>query len=57
VNISASTTVMRSITEPGLYTGVFPIDNNASWEKNAVTLRQLAKLRERIRALEQQLKN
>jgi UDP-3-O-[3-hydroxymyristoyl] glucosamine N-acyltransferase len=57
VNISASTTVMRSITEPGLYTGVFPIDDNASWEKNAVTLRQLAKLRERIRALEQQLKN
>jgi UDP-3-O-[3-hydroxymyristoyl] glucosamine N-acyltransferase len=57
VNISASTTVMRSITEPGLYTGVFPIDDNASWEKNAVTLRQLSKLRERIRALEQQLKN
>jgi UDP-3-O-[3-hydroxymyristoyl] glucosamine N-acyltransferase len=57
VNISASTTVMRSITEPGLYTGIFPIDDNASWEKNAVTLRQLSKLRERIRALEQQLKN
>ena len=57
VNISASTTVMRSISEPGLYTGVFPIDDNANWEKNAVTLRQLAKLRDRIRALEQQLKN
>jgi UDP-3-O-[3-hydroxymyristoyl] glucosamine N-acyltransferase len=57
VNISASTTVMRSITEPGLYTGIFPIDENAAWEKNAVTLRQLSKLRERIRALEQQLKN
>lgn len=57
VNISASTTVMRSITEPGLYTGIFPIDDNASWEKNAVTLRQLAKLRDRIRVLEQHLKN
>ena len=55
VNISASTTVTRSITEPGLYTGFFPIDKNAVWEKNAVTLRQLHKLRERIRSLEKRL--
>jgi UDP-3-O-[3-hydroxymyristoyl] glucosamine N-acyltransferase len=55
VHISASTTVMRSITEPGLYTGMFPIDKNADWEKNAVTLRQLHKLRERIRDLEKRL--
>jgi UDP-3-O-[3-hydroxymyristoyl] glucosamine N-acyltransferase len=56
VNISASTTVTRSITEPGLYTGVFPIDSNADWEKNAVTLRQLHKLRERLRELEKKIK-
>jgi UDP-3-O-[3-hydroxymyristoyl] glucosamine N-acyltransferase len=55
VHISASTTVTRSITEPGLYTGMFPIDKNADWEKNAVTLRQLHKLRERIRELEKRL--
>ncbi len=55
VHISASTTVTRSITEPGLYTGMFPIDKNANWEKNAVTLRQLHKLRERIRELEKHL--
>jgi UDP-3-O-[3-hydroxymyristoyl] glucosamine N-acyltransferase len=55
VNISASTTVTRSITEPGLYTGFFPIDKNAAWEKNAVTLRQLHKLRDRIRELEKHL--
>jgi UDP-3-O-[3-hydroxymyristoyl] glucosamine N-acyltransferase len=55
VHISASTTVTRSITEPGLYTGMFPIDTNADWEKNAVTLRQLHKLRERIRELEKRL--
>jgi UDP-3-O-[3-hydroxymyristoyl] glucosamine N-acyltransferase len=52
VHISASTTVTRSISEPGLYTGMFPIDTNKAWEKNAVTLRQLHELRERIRALE-----
>jgi UDP-3-O-[3-hydroxymyristoyl] glucosamine N-acyltransferase len=55
VHISASTTVTRSISEPGLYTGIFPIDKNADWEKNAVTLRQLHKLRERIRELEKRL--
>ena len=30
----------------------FPFDDNASWEKNAATLRQLHALRERLRALE-----
>jgi UDP-3-O-[3-hydroxymyristoyl] glucosamine N-acyltransferase len=52
VHISACTTVTRSMTEPGLYSGIFPIDKNADWEKNAATLRQLHKLRERIRELE-----
>jgi UDP-3-O-[3-hydroxymyristoyl] glucosamine N-acyltransferase len=54
VHISAGTLVSRDITQPGQYTGVFPIDDNASWEKNAATLRQLYRLRERIRALEKQ---
>ncbi len=52
VHISAASVVMRSIRQPGQYSGVFPIDDNASWEKNAATLRQLHTLRERIRALE-----
>ncbi len=52
VHISAASVVMRSIYKPGLYSGVFPIDDNASWEKNAATLRNLHSLRERVRALE-----
>ncbi len=55
VHISASTTVTRSISEPGLYTGMFPIDTNKAWEKNAVTLRQLHALRDRVRELEKTL--
>lgn len=54
VHISAASVVMRSITKPGQYSGVFPIDENASWEKNAATLRQLHGLRDRIRNLEKQ---
>jgi UDP-3-O-[3-hydroxymyristoyl] glucosamine N-acyltransferase len=52
VHISAGSFVSRSILEPGLYTGIFPIDDNAAWEKNAATLKQLHKLRERLKALE-----
>ncbi len=52
VNISSGSFVSRSILKPGLYTGIFPIDDNATWEKNAATLKQLHLLRERIKALE-----
>ncbi|HEY1102173.1 MAG TPA: UDP-3-O-(3-hydroxymyristoyl)glucosamine N-acyltransferase [Burkholderiaceae bacterium] len=56
VNISAATVVTRSILKPGHYTGMFPIDDNAEWEKNAATLKQLHKLRERLKALEKTTK-
>jgi UDP-3-O-[3-hydroxymyristoyl] glucosamine N-acyltransferase len=52
VNVSAASVVTRSILKPGLYTGIFPIDDNASWEKNAATVKQAHGLRDRIRALE-----
>jgi UDP-3-O-[3-hydroxymyristoyl] glucosamine N-acyltransferase len=52
VHITAGSFVMRSILKPGRYSGVFPIDDNAAWEKNAATLRQLHTLRDRLRALE-----
>ncbi|MES3002013.1 MAG: UDP-3-O-(3-hydroxymyristoyl)glucosamine N-acyltransferase [Pseudomonadota bacterium] len=52
VNISAGSFVSRSILKPGHYSGIFPIDDNATWEKNAATLKQLHKLRDRIKALE-----
>jgi UDP-3-O-[3-hydroxymyristoyl] glucosamine N-acyltransferase len=34
---------------------MFPIDDNARWEKNAATLKQLHRLRERMKALESRL--
>jgi UDP-3-O-[3-hydroxymyristoyl] glucosamine N-acyltransferase len=53
VNISAATVVTRSIRKAGHYTGIFPIDDNAAWEKNAASLKQLHSLRDRIRVLEE----
>ncbi|MEO7391767.1 MAG: UDP-3-O-(3-hydroxymyristoyl)glucosamine N-acyltransferase [Ramlibacter sp.] len=56
VNISAGSFVARSILKSGHYTGIFPIDDNAIWEKNAATLKQLHKLRDRLKALETKTK-
>jgi UDP-3-O-[3-hydroxymyristoyl] glucosamine N-acyltransferase len=53
VHISAASVVTRSLLKPGHYTGMFPIDDNASWEKNAASLKQLNRLRERLKAAEQ----
>lgn len=52
VHVSAATVVTRSLLKPGQYTGMFPIDDNAAWEKNAATLKQLHRLRERLKAIE-----
>jgi UDP-3-O-[3-hydroxymyristoyl] glucosamine N-acyltransferase len=52
VHITAATVITRSILKPGQYSGLFPFDDNASWEKNAATLRQLHQLRDRLRTLE-----
>jgi UDP-3-O-[3-hydroxymyristoyl] glucosamine N-acyltransferase len=55
VNISAGTLISRSILEPGTYTGVFPFDVNAAWTRNAVWLRHLSELSDRVRELERLL--
>jgi UDP-3-O-[3-hydroxymyristoyl] glucosamine N-acyltransferase len=56
VNISAGTLVSKSILKPGHYTGIFPIDDNANWERNAASLKQLHGLRDRIKTLEKETK-
>jgi UDP-3-O-[3-hydroxymyristoyl] glucosamine N-acyltransferase len=56
VHITAATMVPNSITEPGRYTGYFPVARNAEWERTAVTVRNISSLREKIRALEKAVK-
>lgn len=52
VHIGAASVVSRSIRQPGRYSGFFPLDDNAAWEKNAATLKHLHQLRQRVRLLE-----
>ncbi len=55
VNISAGTLIMKSLDQPGTYTGVYPFSSHRRWLKNAAHLRQLDDLVKRVRELEDRL--
>jgi UDP-3-O-[3-hydroxymyristoyl] glucosamine N-acyltransferase len=55
--ISGGTSIMKSISEPGQhYTSVFPMLPHREWERTAVLVRGLDKMRQKIKDLEQQIK-
>lgn len=56
VHISSGSMVSRSILEAGQYTGFYPLAKNAEWEKSAAIVRNLASMRDKIRALEKTIK-
>jgi UDP-3-O-[3-hydroxymyristoyl] glucosamine N-acyltransferase len=55
--VSGATAITRDVTQAGFYTGIYPFMSNRRWERSAVLLRNLDELRERVRALEAQLRN
>mgnify|MGYP003509464946 CR=1 FL=1 len=56
VDISGGTLVSKSISKPGAYTAVFPMSPHEEWLKNASLVRHLHEMRDRIRALEEEIK-
>ncbi len=56
VHVSSASMVSRSILEAGQYTGFYPLAKNAEWEKSAAIVRNLATMRDKIRALEKTIK-
>jgi UDP-3-O-[3-hydroxymyristoyl] glucosamine N-acyltransferase len=54
--IGPGTLVASSLTEPGHYTGFFPLMKNRDWERAAAIIRNLDDLRDRLRKLETQLR-
>jgi UDP-3-O-[3-hydroxymyristoyl] glucosamine N-acyltransferase len=56
VHIGSGSMVSRSIHEAGQYTGFYPLAKNAEWEKSAAIVRNLAAMRDKIRALEKTIK-
>jgi UDP-3-O-[3-hydroxymyristoyl] glucosamine N-acyltransferase len=51
VMISAGSVVSASITEPGQYTGLMPLDPHAQWQKNAALVRRLGLMQKDLRDL------
>lgn len=50
VTVSAMSLVTRSITEPGVYTGIFPLASHRQWERTAALVRRLPELRSQFRS-------
>ncbi len=50
--VSTMTLISHSIHKPGFFSGIFPMMDNAEWERAAVVVRHLPDLRRRLRALE-----
>ena len=57
VHISSGSMVSRSISEPGQYTGFYPLAKNADWEKTAVIVRNLDALRDKVRSMEKTIQS
>jgi UDP-3-O-[3-hydroxymyristoyl] glucosamine N-acyltransferase len=52
VHIGAKAVITHSIEQAGHYGGYYPFDEDSVWKKNAVLLRRLNTLREKIKVLE-----
>jgi UDP-3-O-[3-hydroxymyristoyl] glucosamine N-acyltransferase len=52
VIVTAKSGVSKSLLKPGVYTSAFPAVEHADWNRSAAMVRNLDKLRERIKALE-----
>ncbi|WP_338299793.1 UDP-3-O-(3-hydroxymyristoyl)glucosamine N-acyltransferase [Pandoraea sputorum] len=57
VIVTAKSGVSKSIPGPGTYTSAFPAIPNAEWNKNAAIMRNLDKMRDRVRQLEAKVKD
>ena len=57
VNLSGTSSVVKSITEPGIYASGFPAQKGIDWARLVVQFLQLTKLSQRVKQLEKVVKN
>lgn len=55
VHLTATSAVPNTISEAGLYSSGMPIQDNRSWRRNVVRMRQLDDMAKRLRKLEKKL--
>jgi UDP-3-O-[3-hydroxymyristoyl] glucosamine N-acyltransferase len=56
VTIAGGTVVAKSLPEPGVYAGVYPLDTMEHWRRTAVRVRRLDELAARLEAAEKRLR-
>ena len=56
VTIAGGTVVAKSLPEPGVYAGVYPLDTMDHWRRTAVRVRRLDELADRVAAAEKTLR-
>jgi len=56
VTVAGGTVVAKSLPEPGVYAGVYPLDTMDQWRKTAVRVRRLDQLAARLEAVERSLR-
>lgn len=55
VEIASFTLIGKSIREAGSYSGIYPFSSNEEWRRNAVHLRHLDELADKIKTLQQEV--
>ena len=56
VTIAGGTVVAKSLPEPGVYAGVYPLDTMNHWRRTAVRVRKLDELASRLEAMEKSIR-
>ena len=56
VTIAGGTVVAKSLPEPGVYAGVYPLDTMHHWRRTAVRVRKLDELASRLEAMEKSIR-
>jgi UDP-3-O-[3-hydroxymyristoyl] glucosamine N-acyltransferase len=54
--VAGKSSVTKSLTKAGVYSGTFPAMESADWNRNAALMRNLDKMRTRLKQLEAALK-
>ncbi len=55
VTLTGKSAVLQSITEPGVYSSVAPLDTNKNWRKTYVRIKQLDDMAKQIKTLEKEI--
>ena len=52
ITVTGKSSVTKSLSKPGVYASTFPAIASADWNRNAALMRNLDKMRERLKQLE-----